>query len=389
MSTSVFRGLNNVTDPMRLGAEWLVQADNVNVTDSGGVTKRRGHARTIAGAITGAHSTFDFERAYIVDTGGLKALTPTGATVTLRSGLSAAPMYWAEINDQVYFNNGVDSGIIHPDNTVLDWRWTAPTAPTLAPVTGSLAPGLYQVRCTFTLADGRETGAGDEAAITLGEDQALQISGIPQRAGSTTNIYIAPADSQVYQYATSPSGTAIVWNSKAESLGVDLLTAFTDPLPMGADIVQFWRGRAYAAQHFAADGVSAVWFSQPLGFHLFDLNSAYLQVPGHVQMLAQHPDALIIGTDQRVYAYDGKGLVEIASYGVIPGWHAASDEADRRLLFWSTRGLCSALPFKNLTERQVSVAPGASAGGTVVFADGQRRYVVALKQGGAAFNPHT
>ena len=72
---------------------------------------------------------------------------------------------------------------------------------------------------------------------------------------------------------------------------------------------------------------------------------------------------------------------------MVPGWHWAKD--DERTLFWTTRGLCAALPFSNLTERQVSVAPGISAGGAVVRHGGQKRYLVALHRGGSVFNSHT
>ena len=133
--------------------------------------------------------------------------------------------------------------------------------------------------------------------------------------------------------------------------------------------------------------MTVVWFSEPLGFHLFGLSSDYISVPGRVLMLAKHDDALLIGTELRVYAYDGEKLDEIAEYGVVPGWHDC-DEPDRTL-FWTVRGLCTALPFTNLTERQISVAPGVRAGGTVVYANGQRRYLVSLQQGGSAFNALT
>jgi hypothetical protein len=107
-------------------------------------------------------------------------------------------------------------------------------------------------------------------------------------------------------------------------------------------------------------------------------------VPGQVLMLAPHDDALIVGTDAKTYAYTEAKLDLLADYGVVAGQHWSRD--DERILFWSTRGVCAALPFLNLTEKQVSVAPGVRAGGAVLKTDGQRRYVVAIEQGGAAWN---
>lgn len=291
-----FNGLNNVTDPLRLGLSWLVQADNVDVTDTGALKKRNGYILRTAGAITSAYSTLDFTRLYLVKQGQL--LTAEGAV--LATGLSGAPMHWCEVNGQVFFNNGTDSGIIQPDHSVLPWRDSTLT------------------ELKFLGADGKEQ------------------------------------------------------------------SALLDPLPFDIDVIQHWRGRIYAAQYMASEDQTVIWFSQPLGFHLFSLDTDFILVPGCASMLAPHDDVLIIGTDQRIYAYNGESLKQLAPYGVVPGQHWSQD--DQRILFWSTRGLCAALPFSNLTEKTVSVAPGVSAGGAIVQIDGQKRYVVALQQGGTSFN---
>lgn len=375
-----FLGLNNVTDPLRLGLGWLSRADNVDITDTGAIEVRKGYSRVATGAYTGAFSTMDHQRMYLVDAGTLKTM----AGATLKTGLSSAPMHWTEINRQVFYNNGVDTGIIDLDNTVLDWAWAAPTAPVLAAVTGTLPAGLYRACCTYTLSDGRETGASDIVELVLNGAQGLQLSGLPQVAGCRTNVYLTPADSTVFSYAATPSSTAMVWDSSPDELGHELMTANLHPLPAGCDVVQEWGGRVYAAQYFPQLGQSVVWFSQPLAFHLFDLAKDYFVVPGKVLMLAPHDTGLVVGTDTQIMAYTGAQMAQLADYGVVPGQHWSKD--GKRLIFWSTRGVCSALPFSNLTETAVSVAPGIQAGGTIVQDGGQKRYVVALQQGGSAFN---
>ena len=297
---SSFQGLNNVIDPLRQGLSWLVQADNIDITNTGAIKKRKGYSLALAGSITGAYSTLNFARCYIVNDGVLLAMTSPTTAVTLQSGLNSAPMYFTEVNEQVFFSNGVDSGIIQPDNAVLPWR-------------GSLLKDTK-----FLNVDGKD---------------------------------------------------------------VDPLF---DPLPLGVDVIQHWRARIYASQHMAAENQSIVWFSQPLGFHLFDLDDDFLLLPGRVLMLAPHDSALIIGTDAAIYAYDGQRMDQIAPYGVVPGQTWSEDE--KQIIFWAQRGLCTALPFRNLTP-QVSVAPGVRAGGALVHDGGSKRYLVALQQGNSAFNP--
>jgi len=386
MNVEAFKGLNNVGDPMRLGLDWLVQADNIDIDDTGAISARAGHARTFSGALTGAFCTLDYSRMYVVDGDALRAMTAPDTAVTLATGLSSAPMYWAEVNSQVFFSNGTDSGIILGDHTRLAWAWTKPTAPSVAAVTGNLSAGQYQVCVTYTLWDGRTTGSSDPVAIELAEGQALQISAIPQLPGHITNVYIAPADSDVFQYAGSPTGTATVWNAPPESLGRDLTTLLLDPLPRGATVIQAWRGRVYAAEYLPGADATAVWVSQPLGFHLFNLAQDNVMVPGRVLMLAPHEDALIIGTDDYIATYDGKQLKNIADYGVVPGWCWTLDDDDSSVLMWTTRGVCRGLPIANLTSSNVSVAPGIQAGAALIRSNGQKKFVVALHAGGTAFN---
>lgn len=377
---SRFRGLNNVSDPMRLDAGWLTVARNVHVTDQDAIERREGFTLHAAGTITAAYGTRDYQRMYYVDAGSLK----DGAGQVLASGITAARMHWAEVNEQVYFNNGSSSGVITQDNQLLPWAWNVPAAPTLAAVSGSLAPGQYRVVCTLVLADGRETGTSDEAVITIGEGQALQVSALPSAAGCTTRTYIAPANSQVFGLARVGSG-AFTWNADPTALGVECTTYGLDPLPAGATVVQIWNGRAWAALYDPTAGATFLFRSRPLAFHLFDLED-YDVLAGEVLMLAPHAQGLVVGTPTAISVFDAAGAMTIvAGYGVVPGQPWAFDEDDS-ILIWTTRGVCRALPFKNLTEGYLSVAPGVHAGAAVISTGGQRRFIVSLHAGGTAFN---
>lgn len=386
-STSRFKGLNNVTDPLRLSLGWLRKAVNIDITDTGAIERRSGYSPALIGNLSGAFSTDSFDRLYVVDDGALKRVNADMTTVTLRTGLADKPMFWEEVNESVYFTNGVDSGIITPGENVLPWAWPVPAAPTLLATAGDQPAGMYQVLCSFLLSDGRETGTGAVAEIYLGDKQALQISNIPQLAGARTQVYIAPANSTVFQLAFDTTATAMTWNAGADSLGVDELTNFYSPLPAGSTHPAFWQGRMYMLHYLPQENMTVVWASEPLGFHLFSTDSAFFMVPGEGTMLAASDGGLVIGTRTRIYGYDGDELQELATYGAVPGWSAVKDPDTKKIMFWSTRGLCSALPFVNVTDRQISVPPGLSAGAAIVSQNGEKRYVVALQKGGTAFNP--
>lgn len=381
-----FKGLNTKLDPLEMGLGWLRTADNVDITGDGQIERRDGYTKVMSAVPSGAFSTQDFSRLYLVDGGALKAVNADLSTVTLKAGLSSAPMHWAEHNKQVFFANGVDSGVIRADGVVLDWAWPRPAAVTLAAVTGTLPAGQYQVVCTFLLPDGRETGSGEAAQITLAAGKALQLSGTPIVAGLRTLVYIAPADSQVFGFAFAATGSAAVWNTRPEQLGADLTTLNRYPLPAGATLPTSWNGRIAVALYDVAKDQSTVLLSDPLAPHLFSLESGFFMVPGQVLMLAPTEKALIVGTRSKLLAYTAQAeLSGLADYGTVPGHNWTRDGADDVLL-WTTRGLCRALPFTNLTEEAVSTAPGLRVGLALIERDGDKRAVATVQSGGAAFN---
>lgn len=383
VDTGRFLGFNNTQDPVRLGLEWLTQADNINIDDTGMLSRRVGFTEHFAAAVTSAYATIDTERMYYVAGGSLK----TGDGVVLATGLAADPMHWAEVNDQVFYNNGVDRGIIRADNTLLPWEWGVVGTPAVAAVSGSLAPGLYRVCCTFVLPDGRETGASDPAEIEIAQGQALQISQVPQLAGARTRTYISPANSTVYGLAYSGALTAFTWDTSPDSLGIELATGLMSPIPMGCTVIQEWGGKMYAAQYIPEHDMTALWRSLPLTWHLFNMDTDFDAIPGKVLMLAQHDSALVIGTEDAIYALTADGLVTLANFGAVPGcaWAVDHEAPGRPVYIWTVRGMCRFPEFANLTQH-VSVAPGVQAGAAVVQADGQTRFVVSLHQGGTPFN---
>ena len=364
-----FRGLNNVTDPMRLDMRSLVSATNINITDTGAMARREGYALSKAGNFSSLYSTEDFKRGYVVQDGALKTIDG----VTLATLTGTAPMFWCQFNNDVLFSNGTDAGIITADNTVLPWRWNLFQSPILAAVTGDLPAGLYRVLCTYSLDDGRETGASDPAEIELTDGQALQITNIPQQAGCATNVYICPANSTVFSLYRGAIQTALTWNFSPDNLGRDFLNDKVDPLPLDIECIQAWKGRVYVSLYMQKEDQTVIWFSEPLAGHLFKLAESYFMVPGHVNMLAPTDTGLVVGTDKAIHAYDGQAIAQLADYGTVPGQHFTKD--DGRVLFWTIDGLCMALPFANLIDKQVSVDPCIRAGGCLVKVDGQKRYL--------------
>lgn len=384
---NTFRGLNNVTDEMRLTKGWLTRADNINITPTQAVERMNGFTRASTNfAITGAYATRDFSRLYLVDAGELRRMNVDMTYTVLRTGLSAAKMHFTEVNGVVYFANGIDFGII--DNIgAQPWGIAPPAAPLAAASTGGqLAAGFYQVTCTLTDARGMESGNGDvHVMVIAAAGGRIALSAIPQVAGYTTNVYATACNGTVFFLLASSAGVSATFFSVAQ-LGEELpFWGLSGPRGV---IPAIYDGSIYLAEPFPEFDQTVIWCTLPLHYHHFNFSKeAPITVPGTVRMLREtrgSPNFLIIGTERAIYSWNGDELVQEADYGVVPGWHAS--QINGGLYFWSTRNLCRAMPFRNLTEKTISVAPGVSAGAMVIEDDGARRYVVALQAGGEAFN---
>lgn len=387
-------GLNNVADPMRgtgtgtdaaLTWEWQSVADNVNGTDDGGLSLREGYALSAAGAsITASFSTFDYARLYIIDAGSLKRVNTDGSTATLYGVLSGTA-FWSELNDIVYLSCGADKLEIHADGSVLRWGVPTPTEPSATPTTGSLFAGVVQIALTYTDVTRREGGASPAVSVTVAAGGGVTVSNIPQLAGYTAHLYMTEPDGSVFYHigAVPSSHTALTITSLP--LGPELTTQFLDEVPPAATYLAALGANLYAAEYIPELDQTVVWFSEALGYHLFNLNSNYFVVSGEVTQMHGSPAGLVVATHNRVFFYSDDKLQQVAEYGAVPGRHADIG-SDGRVYLWTKRGLCRTAPFENLTDTRISVAPGMYAGGGIVEKSGYRKYIAVLHQGGSPFN---
>lgn len=388
-----FDGLDNVHDPMRgipaspgvAPRTWqlLQQADNIDISDAGAARRRQGYTHFVAGDnITASYTTFDFSRLYVIDAGTLKRIHHDGSVVPLATGLTGEA-YWAEVNDVVYLSCGQKLEI-HPNNTVKSWGIPTPVGGNAVNASGSMSPGMYQVCFTFIDPDGRESGAGASIPVMVA-DGGITVTDIPSLADHYTVMYLADKGT-VFRVAMVLNTSALdTFTYTGTQLGRELTNQFLDAPPAGISYICHFKGQMYGAEYLPEVGNTVVWFSEELGYHLFNLNSSFFMVPGHVVMLAATDDNLTLSTTNRTFLYTREGLVQVAEYGAIPGQHADIGPDDK-LYFWTTRGLCRTAPFENLTLSNVSLEPGVRAAGGVTQRHGYVQYVAVLKSGGAAFN---
>lgn len=383
---SAWKGINNVGEYTRAGIESLAVADNVDVTDTGRIESREGFTRRIASPMTGGFCTKDHQRAYVVSAGWVCRVTPSLQLIQIAQLTGTQRMHWAQVNNDVYFSNGVDYGRISEDDAFTPWALGTPNPVVLRAVQGNSTQGRYQVACTYVMADGRESGAGPAQTITLTNGQAIAVSGITQKTNASTRVYVTPADSSVFGLAGVTASTSMTVNVNPDDLGEALQTQFLYDIPEGCTVIEHFKGRMYAGMYMPSSNASFIWYSRPMQPHLFDEADDFIAVPGQVHMLADAGEALLIGTSQGIHAYNEESLNELAPYGVVPGWPSTIEPDTKKVLMWTQRGICRGLPFENLTQNTVSVPPGMQAGLSLVQRDGQKRLIATLVSGGNSFN---
>ena len=117
-------GLNTRIDPARLmfdpesGIQELAAAVNVDVDDSGRVSRTKGYTKIATGSF---HSLFCDKGPALVVTGDALCILNTDYTLTpLRNVTVGAKMTYAQVDDVVYYANGYETGKIQNE---LSYAW--------------------------------------------------------------------------------------------------------------------------------------------------------------------------------------------------------------------------------------------------------------------------
>lgn len=376
-----FRGLVNKIDPLvrQAGDEaGMSVADNVDVSQAGKLTRAEGYVRRHDGPFTDLYVTEDEQRAFVVEDRILKELDASFETWWLWDGLAADQLQWTEVNGVVYATNGTDYLIIEHDRA-RPWGLPVPLPPRLEVTEGALPAGVYQVTATY-LEEGRESGAPLATTIKVPEGGGIRAHLDPRYQ---VRLYISAPDADVLYRALETTTPTVDFQGPIDDLVDPIRTQFLAP-PPGGHAVAHWRGRIYLAQYFPEADMTAVWPSQPLGYEWFDRFGDGLILPGEVRFMAAAREALILVGRSRIQAFDGEQIQDLAPYGAPHGDLTAYYQG--QAYFWTDRGLCRALPFENLTEGHVSLAPGRQGTGAIVERQGEVRYIALMAPGGEPRN---
>ena len=200
----------------------------------------------------------------------------------------------------------------------------------------------------------------------------------------------------------------ITWGSLCPSLptytGADLTANSTasmdllgDPIsypPPTGDVLGTRRSQIAVGVWEPEKDRSVVYFSRPDYPHEFRLLTDFQLFAGRITLLAEVSQGLVIGTDRAIFIdHIDAPLQLVADYGVPHGGLIYDDR--NVVFFWSDRGMCRALPFENMTDKQLVVTGRENTAAALLPYQGSAYAVVSqsgattLKQVSRAYEPMT
>lgn len=393
---STFAGLRNDVSPERFGNADLSIASNCDLDKSGRLSRRAGFTKQATGAI---HSLWadDAQSMCLFASGNqLKQLAADYSSTPLRPLAGAgARISYAKVNDQVYFSNGVDTGIIQ-NGAARTWGIAVPPLPEPTITVGGMPAGDYQFTMTYVRVDGQESGAPLAGIITVPEggglELALPVSTDPAVAGKRIYLSTPNGDDRYLALTVENTATSALYNGDTTELNLPIETQFFQPAPAG-QLVAYYRGRMFVAVG------DTLYPSEPYAYELFDYRN-FIPMNGRITLLATMEDkersgdaqhsGFFVGTDRSCGIIVGTGpddfqYVPKTEYGAILG---AIDYVDgsvfgdnsmgaRSLPMWlTTQGICIGKPdleIQNLTRTKYGFT--AAGQGAALFMPGPNRFI--------------
>jgi len=295
------KGIDTIHQSETLDKDQLRNAVNVDIDDVGKLTSRSGATAFIAAPTNTMHSLWeDGDRAFVVDGSTLYEIVD-GTLVTVVTGLTfGVPVAYQLVNGEVYYSNGVDSGVIGATG----WRrWGVPIPTTVSPgvTSGTLVAGRYSL-CTTYNTSVEEGGASPSVVIELLAGSGIVVA-LPTNfpAGVTSvNLYVSAPDGSVeYLYGTYAAGT-VVTVSALTLQKRECLSKFLSPPPAGTALM-YYRGRIYIASG------NTVYYTEPLRYGAIRLATNFLLFPSEVQLLAatKEQDGFFVSDETQHYFVSG------------------------------------------------------------------------------------
>lgn len=366
-----FGGIQNTNPPRSIPNNALADAVDVDINDAGNVLERLG-ADALPALSLPVEAAYTAQNgvSYVVSNDVLHRLNPDFSLTAIHPCTARA---FADQDDYLFTNDGL---MVYGDQAATIAIPVAPT-PEVTVIPGSGPSGLIAATVTYQNDSGLMTAASPIVRAVLYDDSDILVT--PQPTGLTANIWLTET------YNDPKTGGEVFYNTADGSILPEIFLG-ADAFP-GGHCIEWFDSRLFLAQQINAN-LSVINFSHRDHYHLYDLAQHYFIIPDTIHDMKATESALVLAGESGIYAYDGQSLSVLANYGCPAGRSIVKLPGLDALLIHSKRGFCQFPDFKNLTEKKVSLPAGSHCSTHIVHQRGMQQ-VVALHNGGEAFNKHT
>ncbi len=359
-------GENNLLSAHELTDVQLRRSVNYDISDTGDLTRRQGRTSVYNGSIQPGTLFSNGKYVLFVESGNLFELENflgVWTRVLVRLGVGSNRMTYLDVNGDIYWSNGVHTGIFGANREDWDWGLHAPVEqPNLVSGAngGTLVGGDYQVAITFVNERSEESGTPLAKLVTVpdGTTGSIELRDIPTSIEATTlRVYVSNPDGEgLFRAADIFSGTPTYRiTNVSNAIDIRLQTQFGVKPPAG-DVLEYHNGRIYIA-----DG-KVVWFTDPLRYGLVKPHRNFLQFPSEVTVMKAVADGIYICADKTYWVSDidttNFQQREVLPYGAVRGTGIDIPKSDN-VAWFSTHGIVVAgleAQLSNIQEEKSAVS---------------------------------
>lgn len=370
-----FLGMNNRLPADKLHApregDFVRSAVNGDFTAGGTFRRRQGFAPVLSG--TNMHSVVGFgTEGFVVDGNKLYRLTKDVTGALTKEEISVvtpnAKFSFTQAPSAIYGTNGKEFLRI-VDGAAIPVGLPSPDAPVLAPLSGALPAGIYQLAVSFRGSDGRDSGVSMTTRMEVPAGGGIEVVVVPVHPGADTVLYMTqPNGDTLFEVGVVGAGDVV---SVLPHEGARPIANMTAPLPAG-QIVRYSKGRLYSA------AAEFLFYSEAYGLELCDLASNCIPFPAYITMVEPCINGLYISAD-KTYWLDTETLklVPVLPYKAVGG--TGNIRYDTEEVWWmSERGLVvgdANGSVKNIQEETNTVQPALYGAAVMREEDGEKQLI--------------
>ena len=363
---------NAIDDPLDVGLQGLIRAQNINLDRHGHISARPGKTKILDGKIAGWG---EGATALLLDSAGSLTQLESDFTETVLGTVTGYTLCGTTVNGTIYFSDGVKS-------YVLPFREVGVPLPNYISLTrgdGGLPQGRYLITATNVIGDGagsingRESGSLPLHSIDVPPNSSITIA---VNAANTPRIYMSSVNGKTAHYIGDGNLT-VSFLPEMSLEPVD--REYIRPFP-GVEIME-----EHGGYLFGSVG-SELYMSEPLEYEQYNALTGVYQLDGPITMIKSVETGLFISAKNTYFAtlQDGLSLQQVYEYpaikdtaATVPMSKIGEGGGGNGVLFNTTQGICLGTAdggVNNITERKVTINAIEQVG----FYNGNH-YIVAAK----------